>query len=699
MSLPRTTAAAAAAAAARASTRVRPEATAAAAAAAAAATLAARAGARRGYATPINTRSSLVPLLGTTPPPAPKPVDLDAASKEKSETSTSGGTADDETVKLQRWLQKLVRSGASPSSASAGTGGGDRLAATLERARNALLRPSQSMPGAGRASPQPRRQKLQTVEQRQANTRPAPSLRDKVLEAAWRLAHGPRKISASVEKLLELYTERAGRQLSVELRYESTPSPERRVPGASAADESSPTSSSASAAEGQDAVDDGVLLLAYVSNLDPADPDGIKLSLCTAFPIAVNAGDLDADDQPAGRGALAISCAHTLTTALLGQQGSKNASPEASTSSPSVAFALTRQGDVYAVRTLLSSLPQSDLILLQLSEQPVLIPRDQFSASSRSPGFFSRNEVASSSSSPSSSAFASASTGVSRKPLRTLPVSPYPAHPGETILVSSFDGWDSSPSSAETEKHFPGGAYDAADGRGSERAPSGSSRTVGQRWGTARLIEYKDGANKEARVGTYDDLHQLDFRLLSAANHVRPKLASVTVPMPDDMPADERAQEAAAAEGEDEDEEETIRRVLPGLARPDNMHLLDRALASLSRLPIAAKQPATSQTAPSAAAPLSSRSSPGLNSAPFPPPGSSGGPIVAAREGCVVGVVRGSRTSVLEGHRGDGVPAEKIFEMFSLPGLGKKKLAERKARASSAQQKAEQPASDRAKEP
>jgi len=49
---------------------------------------------------------------------------------------------------------------------------------------------------------------------------------------------------------------------------------------------------------------------------------------------------------------------------------------------------------------------------------------------------------------------------------------------------------------------------------------------------------------------------------------------------------------------------------------------------------------------------------------------SSGGPILDENTGAVVGVVRGTRMdSRVEGVRGWGVPAERIFEMFRLPGL------------------------------
>ncbi|KAI0670087.1 hypothetical protein C8Q78DRAFT_976354 [Trametes maxima] len=55
---------------------------------------------------------------------------------------------------------------------------------------------------------------------------------------------------------------------------------------------------------------------------------------------------------------------------------------------------------------------------------------------------------------------------------------------------------------------------------------------------------------------------------------------------------------------------------------------------------------------------------------PPPTPGSSGGPIIDEESGAVVGVVLGTQLiNQLQGVRGWGVPAEMIFEMFSLPGL------------------------------
>ncbi|KZV77708.1 hypothetical protein PENSPDRAFT_746823, partial [Peniophora sp. CONT] len=59
---------------------------------------------------------------------------------------------------------------------------------------------------------------------------------------------------------------------------------------------------------------------------------------------------------------------------------------------------------------------------------------------------------------------------------------------------------------------------------------------------------------------------------------------------------------------------------------------------------------------------------------PLPTPGSSGGPIVNEETGAVVGVMLSTRMyNHIEGTRGWGVPAEMIYEMFSLPGLSLKR--------------------------
>ncbi|KAK0551534.1 hypothetical protein OC846_003249 [Tilletia horrida] len=581
---------------------------------------------RRAYATLVNNRTSLEPSMGTLPP----------ISSAYTEPQPQPGKNRSQTADL------------------------------VQKAKDTLLQPSH---------PHPPSRTARSRDKQQQQRQQLPSLRERVLEAARKLIHYSSSASSSspsdivtVQHLLELYNSRAGHQLTIELPYESTPSPERRVP-----------------LKPEDGDDDGVLLLAYVTNLNDSIP---KLSLCSAFPVEVNPHTLDpTEDGAVGRGALLVSCAHTLSTALQPSQRQRqrqtaHRSDEDAGSPSSIALALTRGGDVYTITTLLSSMPQSDLILLQLSEQPILSrasSESSASASSSKPrggpfGFFTRNQSAVTGAETASSA--------TRPRLRTLPLSPYPAHPGETILVSSFDGFDKRHRQQE-QYHQDGsaaGAYEAADGAAGRAAPM-----TGQRWGQARIIEYKDGEGKEARVGTYDDLHQLDFRLLSAPSHLRPsKRRAQQLDLNEE--GDDNSARDDAPLGFFSSSSSAGARLGRRLRLPSTttaFGLLDQAIESLSKpAPEHISSPLSSLGSSLDLA--ESESAESSSSTPFPPPGSSGGPIVSLKDGCVVGVVRGSRTSVLEGHRGDGVPAEKIFEMFALPGLGQKIRQKRKEREAAA---------------
>ncbi|WVF71776.1 hypothetical protein IAT40_006584 [Kwoniella sp. CBS 6097] len=68
--------------------------------------------------------------------------------------------------------------------------------------------------------------------------------------------------------------------------------------------------------------------------------------------------------------------------------------------------------------------------------------------------------------------------------------------------------------------------------------------------------------------------------------------------------------------------------------------------------------------------PGTSSSLPYITFSARPTSGSSGGPIVDAQSGAVVGVVSGSRTlAAVQGERGYGSSAENIFQLFNLPGF------------------------------
>lgn len=198
--------------------------------------------------------------------------------------------------------------------------------------------------------------------------------------------------------------------------------------------------------------------------------------------------------------------------------------------------------------------------------------------------------------------------------IRTLPLSPYPAQVGSELCVSSFWGWEDDAGSTLPAFEFhagpesPSGSENGLQVRSSASLiisakslapPAGREKDIirrerddagRSRWGRARLVEYRDVSGQEALPGTYDELAQLDFKLLVDNHHNPPALRQ-------------------------------------------------RGKAGVAAFPIA---------------------------------GSSGGPIVDVASGSVVGVIRGSKTSQLGGSRGDGIPAERVFFFFALPGFPKK---------------------------
>lgn len=384
--------------------------------------------------------------------------------------------------------------------------------------------------------------------------------------------------AANIRHLLDRFEQKANYQLSIELPYEPTPTMDRKVPL---------TSASSSEQELQGAKDDGVLLIAYVSNFKSGRGQE-RISVCSGF--AIQGGQSISAEDGDGQGHLFVTCAHTLRAS-----DPKAASPSAD-AQDSIAMAITRTGAIYPVRNLISSLPTSDVVLMQLGEQPLPLK-----------------------------------DGAVAQPIRTLPVSPYPAQVNSELSVSSFWGWED-----DSGAILPPYAFEDHNLRLTDTPPSPPGRdkeTVAlerddagrSRWGRARLVEYKDPMGAAAMVGTYDELAQLDYKLLVSS------------------PANP-----------------------PALQGDSALRMSSPASDSANRK--------TRQPLPN-----------------FPPPGSSGGPVVDVETGSVVGIVRGHKMSPLEGRRGDAIPAEKVFEckscrrglalltadyivptVFALPGLGRK---------------------------
>jgi hypothetical protein len=394
-------------------------------------------------------------------------------------------------------------------------------------------------------------------------------LDERILAAARALSHArlerssPGKYASSLSSLLKQFEKHQDRTLSIELPNESAPKQARRVPLTSATSDEN---------ELRQNLEDGVLLIAYVTGLQSGRGKE-RISVCSGF--AVEGGDRLSSTDGQGKGALIVTCAHTLRGSVAKRDGIAE-------EESSIALAITRSGHVFPVASLLSSLPSNDLLLLQLGEEAITVDEN---STLGTPLRSSNVQV------------------------RTLPISAYPAPVGSELCVSSFWGWEDDAGSTlpafefqqQTQSgpevnHMSAGAaltISAAPipppmGREAEIVKRERDDAGRSRWGRARLVQYRDASGAEALSGTYDDLTQLDFKLL-----------------------------------------------------PDNVHnppaLLSKPQAS------------------------------------FPPPGSSGGPIVDAQTGAVVGITRGTKMSVLEGKRGDGIPAERVFFMFALPGFSSKK--------------------------
>lgn len=443
-------------------------------------------------------------------------------------------------------------------------------------------------------------------------------LDERVLQAA-RAVHASGQ-GASLGKLWKLFEREAGRVLPIELPYESAPSQDRKVPIPQR------PSSAATTAPPEVTGDDGVLLLAYVDDV-AASRGQEKISVCTGFAVeggkelaAFNRDDSgsslsgSAGSQGKDEGHLVITVAHTLRNALSSARPGRGDGDGSGDQDRSVAVAITRDGDVYPVRTLLSSLPSADLVLLCIAKDPLpVVVKGKTKAS------------------------------LSRK-VKTLPISPYPSPTNSHLLVSSFWGFEDDSSCSLPPFTFSPPRLILSErecsyleSRDSEKVKQEGDAMSQSRWGEVRLVEYKDGKGSEAQRGTYDSLETMEYKLVWDSP-INPKVL--------------RGEELA---------------FVPGVGATHhhaNAHAYaDQGAASSATPPISSLS--TSSTAVS-------RGFGGYGVPNFPPPGSSGGPIVDYETGAVVGVTRGCKMSSLGGRRGEGIPSEKICEFFTLPGLGKK---------------------------
>lgn len=165
---------------------------------------------------------------------------------------------------------------------------------------------------------------------------------------------------------------------------------------------------------------------------------------------------------------------------------------------------MTRTGTIYPIKRLVSSLPTNDLVLFQLGEPlraPVSAGASDAASTDQNAG--AEGQVVDSKETIS--------------PLRTLPLSPYPAVVGSELCVSSAWGWEDDAGAAiplfdSVDKASLANASTGASASASasakeeakkkqeEKEAVGKDDALSSRWGRARLVEYRDVTGREAKV-------------------------------------------------------------------------------------------------------------------------------------------------------------------------------------------------------
>lgn len=406
---------------------------------------------RRTYAVPVNPSTSVDHMLGTAVPAPPaassRPAD-DGEDADMFNYMLDSNTSNRDLAGHRARVEKLRGQATGGSRRSTSVPGSDKLfAQSLEDAQVRWTEESKFLPP--RATPAVKPVADPEEPHRVEHSEEDRSAIERYVIAAARAMDQQQGLrgTLSLVELEKALAERVNEQLSIELPYEPMPKQERRVSliSANSADE-----------EVAAATDDGVLLLCFVDDIGGGKE---RVSLCTGF--AVQGGERLGHGDGAGRGALVVSCVHTLEGA---------ADKAAERKSRGVALAVTRQGHIYPIRSLLSNLPDADLSLLQLDDTPVQVD-----------------------------AVTSTLHTVEGGALRTLPVSPYPAVVNTELSISSFGGW------------LPAGAN---NGPGTGAFPALTDHdVVRNRWARATLTGYKDPIGRVAETGTYDELAQLSFKL------------------------------------------------------------------------------------------------------------------------------------------------------------------------------------------
>ncbi|TFY58636.1 hypothetical protein EVG20_g8073 [Dentipellis fragilis] len=259
------------------------------------------------------------------------------------------------------------------------------------------------------------------------------SLDNHVLRALASKSSPPR---TSLSHLIQQYLDHSGHVLESQLPYESTPPAARRVAFGSNAVQIDALSTG---------LDRGIYLLAHAVQ----EGDRHKVTLSSSFALSPTENDSSQS--------VIVSCAHTLEEIrwspllVLPTDSASPASPELPGARSSGSFLITPPSlpseppAVFPITSVLSSLHKSDLLLL-------------------------------SSATPS--------------PLRTLPVSPYPAQPGTRVRAHFV---------SHTAPREKDGWEPWIDG-------------TWAKWETGTVLGYRDFAGREAQPGTYDALSHMLFK-------------------------------------------------------------------------------------------------------------------------------------------------------------------------------------------
>lgn len=189
-------------------------------------------------------------------------------------------------------------------------------------------------------------------------------------------------------------------------------------------------------------------------------------------------------------------------------------SPYLATSSttPSAIFIITSTSHIYPVASLLSSLPRSDLMLLQLAPEPLRDPNYALQNASTTPPTSSTFLTEHKDNGKTATQFVDDLLSQARDKarlvpaLRSLPISPYPPPKGTCIAALVY--------------RHPVATASSSVRQGEEE---------GIEWEDGMIVEYLDGEGKTSETGSYDELGRFclhtSYQLFTTHPSLFPKLS------------------------------------------------------------------------------------------------------------------------------------------------------------------------------